>query len=161
MATWAEFEAAAPEIAALGRTLLEQHQMAYLATVRADGSPRVHPVSPQIIDGQLYVCTPRSSPKARDQIRDGRYVLHLLPGKDDAEFRIRGRARLLTEAGEVAAVCSAGPHYFRPEEYLFEYGIEEAATARWVNVGQPGTYAERQTWREANAETRGESGEGV
>src|SRR5687767_6273458 len=102
MATWSEFEAAEPEMAAIGRGLLEQHQLAYLATVRADGSPRLHPVSPQIIEGQLFVATPRSSPKAQDQIRDGRYVMHMLPGQDDAEFRLRGRARLLTEAAEVA-----------------------------------------------------------
>lgn len=80
MAAWREFEAAEPELAASGRRLIESHQIAYLATVRADGAPRLHPVSPQIIDGALYVCTPRSSPKARDQLRDGRYVLHCLPG---------------------------------------------------------------------------------
>ena len=147
MATWREFAAADPEMAAIGQGLLEQHQLAYLATVRADGAPRLHPVSPQIIDGSLYVCTPRSSPKARDQMRDGRYVLHLLPGKDDEEFRIRGRARLLTDADEIAAVCRGGPHYFRPGEYLFEYDIEEAATARWENVGQPDTYPVRRSWR--------------
>ena len=147
MASWAEFEAAEPEIAAIGRALLDQHQLAYLATVRADGSPRLHPVSPQIIDGRLFVATPRSSPKARDQIRDGRYVIHMLPGKDDAEFRVRGRARLLTDAAEIARICERGPHYFRAADYLFEYDIEEAASAYWVNVGQPGTYAERRSWR--------------
>ena len=147
MATWAEFAAAEPAMAAMGAALLAQHQLAYLATVRADGAPRVHPVSPRIIDGRLYVATPRSSPKARDQIRDGRYVMHLLPGKDDAEFRFRGRARLLSDDGEIARVCELGPHYFRPTEYLFEYDIDEVTTARWVNVGQPGTYPERAHWR--------------
>lgn len=147
MASWAGFAAAEPTMAALGAALLEQHQLAYLATVRADGSPRVHPVSPKVIDGRLYVATPRSSPKARDQIRDGRYVIHLLPGKNDDEFRLRGRARLLTNDAEIARVCELGPHYFRPQDFLFEYDIEEAATAYWVNVGQPGTYAERRRWR--------------
>jgi hypothetical protein len=146
MATWAEFTAAAPEMAALGLALLNQHQLAYLATVRADGSPRVHPVSPRVIDGRLYVATPRSSPKARDQIRDGRYVIHLLPGKDDAEFRLRGQARLLADEVDIARVCELGPHYFRPADYLFEYNIDEVATAHWVNVGQSGTYPERQRW---------------
>jgi hypothetical protein len=147
MVTWNEFAATQPEMAALGKALLQEHQLAYLATVRADGSPRLHPVSPQIIDGRLFVATPRSSPKARDQIRDGRYVMHLLPGKNDDEFRLRGRARMLTDAAEVARVCGQGPHYFREADYLFEYDIEEVATAYWVNVGQPGTYAERRSWR--------------
>lgn len=147
MATWSDFELAEPEMAAIGRELLERHQLAYLATVRADGAPRLHPVSPQIIDGHLYVCTPRTSPKARDQVRDGRYVMHMLPGDADAEFRVRGRARLLADPAEIARVCERGPHYFRPDEHLFEYDIEEAAMAHWQNVGQPGTYAVRRNWR--------------
>jgi hypothetical protein len=73
--------------------------------------------------------------------------MHLLPGEDDAEFRIRGRSRRLTDAAEVERICALGPHYFEAAGYLFEYDIEEAATARWVNVGQPGTYAERSFWR--------------
>jgi hypothetical protein len=146
MASWSEFSEAEPTMAALGAALLEQHQLAYLATVRTDCSPRLHPVSPRVIDGRLYVATPRSSPKARDQIRDCRYVIHLLPGKDDAEFRVRGQARLLTDGVEIARVCELGPHYFRPEDYLFEYDVDEVATAYWVNVGQPGTYAVRQGW---------------
>jgi general stress protein 26 len=147
MATWAQFENADPKIAAIGRSLMERYQLAYLATVRADGAPRVHPVSPKIIEGRLYVCTPRSSPKAADQIRDGRYVMHLLPGRNDDEFRIRGRARLVTQPDELERVLAQGPHYFRPEDYLFEYDIEEAATAYWERVGQPGTYPVRRAWR--------------
>jgi hypothetical protein len=147
MATWSEFTDAAPDLAEIGLALLDRHQLAYLATIRADGSPRLHPVSPKIIAGGLYVCTPRSSPKAADQIRDGRYVMHLLPGDRDDEFRIRGRARLITDRDEAARIIAQGPHYFRIEEYLFEYDIEEAATAYWENVGQPGTYPVRRSWR--------------
>ncbi|MGQ0804973.1 MAG: pyridoxamine 5'-phosphate oxidase family protein, partial [Actinomycetota bacterium] len=74
MATWAEFEAAEPEMAALAPKPPEGmgFALAYLATVRADGAPRLHPVSPFIIDGRLIVATPRGSPKACDQLRDGR-----------------------------------------------------------------------------------------
>src|SRR6202521_2653044 len=111
MATWGEFREAAPEIAAVGVRLLEQHHLAYLATVRADGAPRVHPVSPFIIDGRLYVATPPTSPKARDQLRDRRYVLHMLPGENDDEFRIRGRARSVTGDDERSIVRERGPHF--------------------------------------------------
>ena len=147
MVTWAEFEASEPEMAAIGRGLLEQFHLAYLATVRADGAPRVHPVSPFIIDGRLIVATLAESPKARDQIRDGRYVIHMLPGKDDAEFRIRGRTRLLEPGPSRTAVLRDGPHYVKEHDCIFEYDIEEAATAYWVNVGQPGTYPVRRSWR--------------
>jgi hypothetical protein len=146
MASWAEFEVAAPEIAAVGQALLEKHHLAYLATVRRDGAPRVHPVSPAIIEGRLLVCSLHSSPKVRDQLRDPRYMLHMLPGKDDDEFSVRGRASLIKDSA-FKERASHHAHYFRVEDALFEYDIEEARTAYWVNVGQPGTYAKRRVWR--------------
>jgi uncharacterized pyridoxamine 5'-phosphate oxidase family protein len=147
MATWKEFATAEPDMASVGLALLERFHIAYLATVRADGSPRVHPVSPFIIDGRLFVATPQGSPKARDQIRDGRYVLHMLPGKDDAEFRIRGRAHSVVDSEERAMVLDRGPHYVKGDDHIFEYDIEEAATAHWEKVGEPGTYPVRRIWR--------------
>jgi hypothetical protein len=43
LATWAEFEAAAPELASKAKALLYQYgaSSGYLATVRADDGPRV------------------------------------------------------------------------------------------------------------------------
>jgi hypothetical protein len=146
MATWAELAEAEPEMSALGHRLLEKHHLAYLATVRADGSPRLHPVSPFVVDGRLIVATPRTSPKAQDQLRDGRYVMHLLPGKDDDEFRIRGRVRAIIDESDRVRIREVGPHYVHEDDYYFEYDIAEAATAYWVNVGQPGTYPVRKRW---------------
>lgn len=146
MATWGEFAEAEPEMAAVGLTQLEKFGLAYLATVRADGAPRVHPVCPFIIDGRLYVATPLSSPKARDQLRDPRCVLHMLPGQNDDEFRIRGRACPVIDEDARAAVRAEGPHFLKADDYYFEYDIEEAATAYWVNVGRPGTYPVRHAW---------------
>ncbi|MET0415816.1 MAG: pyridoxamine 5'-phosphate oxidase, partial [Actinoplanes sp.] len=47
MASWSDFAAAEPVLAAGIRALLQQYGpgMGYLATVRADGGPRLHPVS--------------------------------------------------------------------------------------------------------------------
>ena len=111
MASWAELAEMAPEIAAVGQALLARHGLAYLATVRADGAPRVHPVCPFVIDGRLIVATPRTSPKAQDQLRDGRYVLHMPPGDDDAEFRIRGRARSMIAGAQRDEVFRDGPDF--------------------------------------------------
>ena len=147
MVSWGDFAAADAEMAAIGLALMERFHIAYLATVRADGAPRLHPVSPFIIDGRLFVASPRGSPKAQDQLRDGRYVLHMLPGKDDAEFRIRGRARAVTDAPTRSLVLKRGPHYVKEHDHIFEYDIEEAATAHWEMVGQPGTYPVRRSWR--------------
>jgi hypothetical protein len=53
--SWAEFESASPELAETGRSYLYFYGpgLGYLATVRADGGPRVHPVCPCIVDGRL------------------------------------------------------------------------------------------------------------
>ena len=116
---------------------------------RPHKTTRLHPVSPFIIEGRLYVATLPSSPKAADQLRDGRYALHMLPGKDDDEFGIRGHARAVTDERERALVVERGPHFVRTDDCYFEYDIEEAAVAYWVNVGQPGTYPVRRSWRAA------------
>ena len=146
MATWNEFAKSAPEMAALGLKQIEKFHIAYLATVRKDGAPRVHPVSPIFADRQLFIATAPTSPKRLDQIRDGRYVIHALPGKEEEEFLIRGRSRRVTDDAIRAAVVEAAGHTVRPEDWIFEYDIETAATTYWQNVGQPDTRPVRRRW---------------
>jgi hypothetical protein len=152
MASWAEFAAAEPEMAELGRSLISNRtfQVAYLATVRRDGAPRVHPVCPVIAGDEIYLAIGPQSPKLRDLRRDGRYMLHAMPGEDDAEFNIRGRA---TEANDAAthtvverAAAAVGLNV-KPEEVLFRLDIEQAATTHWERVGQPDTRPIRRRWR--------------
>ncbi len=50
-------------------------KVAYLATVRKDGSPRVHPMTPIIGQGHLFVFMEPTSPKGHDLQRDGRYAI--------------------------------------------------------------------------------------
>ena len=151
MATWAEFAEAAPEMAALGSQLLsnETNQIAYLGTARKDGAPRVHPVCPVIADDHIYLAIGPQSPKLDDLRRDGRYMLHAMPGTEDAEFNIRGRATEANDAGTHAAVeqaASAVGLNVKPHEVLFRLDIEQAATTYWENVGQPDTRPIRRRW---------------
>lgn len=147
MVTWGEFERSAPEMAKAGRELLERHHLAYIATVRRDGSPRLHPVSPFIIDGHLLVSTPPASPKAADQLRDPRVVMHMLPGANDDEFMVRVRARDVDPGSELKRKAMEHAHYVRAEDHLFEYLLESVMSAHWEKVGQPGTYPVRRWWR--------------
>lgn len=97
--SWADFGEEAPHLEALGRRRLER-RIAYLATIRADGSPRVHPVSPFIDGGCLAIYMEPTSPKVADLRRDGRYALHC--GVEDneggeGEFYVIGRAEEITD----------------------------------------------------------------
>jgi hypothetical protein len=121
LASWGEFAAARPDMATIGEGLLAQHGIAYLATLRRDGSPRLHPVCPFIIDGRLYVATPPASPKVRDQLRDPRFALHMLPGKDDAECMIRGQVRHITDEPERSALRAGGPHFLKPDDHYYTW----------------------------------------
>src|ERR1700723_4763872 len=97
MATWNEFETDAPDIAAAGKQLLYQFGvgLAFLATLRKDGAPRLHPICPTVVDGPLYALI-GPTPKRNDLRRDGRYALHTFPPVEvDDEFLVMGRAAFI------------------------------------------------------------------
>src|SRR5688500_7549339 len=77
MSTWADLRSGAPSLAETGMRLIRARGdgEALLATVRGDGSPRLHPVNVDVVDGRLYVFVGRS-PKRTDLETDGRYALH-------------------------------------------------------------------------------------
>ena len=99
--TWTEFAATQPDLAEAGRKQLYQWDigLAFLATVRPDGGPRVHPVCPVINDDGIHILVV-AGPKQRDLRRDGRYSLHsetCAPPRHDDGFLISGRAREVTD----------------------------------------------------------------
>jgi hypothetical protein len=78
MVSWTEFAEAEPEMAARGLEHLKI-PIAYFATVRKDGSPRLHPLSPLFADGRLFVAITASAPRRHDLMRNPNYSLHTLP----------------------------------------------------------------------------------
>jgi hypothetical protein len=126
MMSWADLERSDPEMAAFGRVRLEG-SVAYLATVDSQGAPRVHPVSPWLAAGGLFIRMYPSSPKVRDLRRDPRYALHSLVDDDDGtagEFAIRGQAALVTDARRLDA---ANERKAETERYVvLEFDIEAA-----------------------------------
>jgi hypothetical protein len=100
MITWTEFERDQPALAEAGHAQLYQIHigLAFLATVRPDGAPRVHPVCPVLSPDGLHVLIV-TGPKQRDLRRDGRYALHTEtcpPPREDDGFAVSGRAREVT-----------------------------------------------------------------
>jgi hypothetical protein len=137
MASWAEFEREAPPLAESGRWLLTQNGgVFFLATVRRDGSPQLHPVAPHIIDGELCVFVVVYSSKHADLERDGRYALHAIPaGPDNREFLVSGRARPVRDPGERERVVRASGRHIQDWETLFLFDIEKALGTSWANWG--------------------------
>ncbi|MBC7300316.1 MAG: pyridoxamine 5'-phosphate oxidase family protein [Nocardia sp.] len=77
MTTWSQFTEEAPSIAALFQ---RRHQatgnLCMLATLRADGSPRISPIEPMIFDGMLVLAGMPNTRKFDDLARDPRFCLH-------------------------------------------------------------------------------------
>ena len=159
MASWSEFEADAPELAAAGRALLYQFGvgLGYLATVRADGGPRVHPFCPILHGSGLYGLI-GSSPKQRDLLRDGRCAIHSFPCPDrDDEFYLSARARHRTEvslAEKVRETMTATGATSSGDEALFEFDIERALLARYKKRGEPDNWPPRYARWAAATESR-------
>ena len=103
MVTWREFERLQPGLASVGREQFYQHGMGlgFLATVRADGWPRVHPVCPVISPAGLHLLI-LPGPKRGDLRRDGRYSLHtemFPPPRVDDGFAVTGRVTEISDRG--------------------------------------------------------------
>jgi Pyridoxamine 5'-phosphate oxidase len=109
MVTWHVFEDEAPELASFGRERIDR-RVSFLATVCGDGGPRVHPVTPWIVDGHLYVRMYSTSPKVADLGRDPRFALHSMMDNDDGvggEFALSGRADGVEDPDTVSAAFAA------------------------------------------------------
>ena len=133
MATWAEFANAEPDLAAFGLERM-QRRIVYQATLRLDGAPRVHPVSPWIAAGLLCVSFRETSPKLREVARDGRYALHTSQPWDDhagdyGEFMVRGRLEPLP-ASHPAVLARPGQTPYGLVHYACS--IEEAVTTQYT-----------------------------
>jgi hypothetical protein len=139
MATWSQLEESAPDLAAFGADRLSTG-VAYLSTIRADGRPRVHPVTPIIADGRLFVFMEPTSPKGRDLRERGWFALH--NGVPDSmgtggEFSCAGTAALV-EDPELRSIAARGASYAPADRYvLFELSVIEARCGGYGDVPLP------------------------
>jgi hypothetical protein len=125
--------------------------MGYLATVRADGGPRVHPVAPIVSDEGLF-CFVIRSPKRSDLDRDGRYALHAFPPEEsDDEAHLTGRVRVVTDSAQrerLARTMRADPD---TDWKLYELSVESAMIVRRA-LSTSDTPTTRQVWRDPSRE---------
>ena len=141
---WGVLEREDIKLAAFGQDRLDG-KVAYLATIRRDGRPRAHPVTPIIGQGQLFIFLEPSSPRTRDLEEKPDFCLHCAMSDSSGssgEFQATGVAVRVDDAGTRAlaeSVCS-----FRPStrSLLFELLLTEV-----MSTAYPGGQPKRRRWQ--------------
>jgi hypothetical protein len=135
VASWAEFEADAPELAARVRELFDAHKHKTIATLRRDGSPRISGTEAQFEDGELWIGSMPNVLKARDLQRDPRFALH--SGSDEPDDWT-GDAKVAGVAEEVRSPHGPGSHRFRLDiREASTVGLDDARKHLVITVWKP------------------------
>ena len=144
MASWSDFESAEPAFAARVRALFDARKHKTIATLRADGSPRISGIEVQFDDGELSFGSMPGARKGADLARDPRFALHSPsvdpPEGDDqsgwpGEAKVAGRAVLVGDLqGEVAG------QMFRADlDEVVLTKLTDAGDRLLVEMWKPGT----------------------
>jgi len=146
MTTWGAFAAAEPELATFVAERLRARP-SYLATVRADCTPRVHPVTPIFTADGLYVFMEPTSPKGVDLRERGWFALH--NGVPDnagtgGEASLNGTGHAVDDPAVRAAVAAVAAYDPADHYVLFELRPTEVRGNGYGDVTLPA----RRRWRD-------------
>ncbi|TFV85720.1 pyridoxamine 5'-phosphate oxidase family protein [Blastococcus sp. CT_GayMR16] len=150
MASFAEVESAEPAFAARVRAAFDAHAHKFLATLRADGSPRISGIEMHFVADEPWLAGMPGSVKFTDLRRDPRFALHSGSSEPDAfeaDAKLSGRARQITDQDErlrYAAAAGVAPEHMGFE--LFSVDLEQVVlvalndekTALLVTSWRPG-----------------------
>jgi hypothetical protein len=127
MARWTEIAEQAPDLVRRVEEALDAHKHKVLATLRADGSPRVSGSEVDRHDGDLYLGSMPSARKAADLQRDPRFALHSAPIDVDLakvpDVKLAGTATEVT--GDAVASYTAGREVPPGPFHLFRLDVTE------------------------------------
>jgi hypothetical protein len=150
VAPWREVEREAPELASAVQRAFDAHKHKTMATLRADGGPRISGTEVQFHDGDVWLGSMAGARKAEDLIRDPRVALHSAtvdPEMLAGDAKISGRAVEVTDRaaidgflGEDAADGGThdGAHFFRID-------VSEISLVR---LGDPADHLVVESWGE-------------
>jgi hypothetical protein len=149
MSSFADVELEEPEFAARVRAAFDAHAHKILATLRADGSPRVSGIEMQFVAGEPWLAGMPGSVKFVDLRRDPRFALHSGSSEPDAfeaDAKLVGRATAVTDDERTRYASAAG---MAPEQVDFELfridldqvvlvALDEGRTALFISSWRPG-----------------------
>lgn len=128
--SWGDFEKAEPAFAAAVQARFGMYRHHVLATLRADGAPRVTGLEAGFSRGEMWLGMMPGSRKALDLRRDPRFAMHANPGDspemEHGDARVSGRAVEVTNPAEVAKYAGEQPEGETPEVFhLFRVEVTE------------------------------------
>ena len=105
MVNWREFERREPEFAAAVAARMTAHKHKTMATIRADGGPRICGTEAELVDGDMWLGGMTGNRRFADLRRDPRVEIH--SGSDDPDVwsgdaRVGGLAVEVTDPAEQA-----------------------------------------------------------
>jgi hypothetical protein len=141
MARWNEIADEQPELAERARARFDTGTHKTIATLRADGSPRISGIEADFVAADLWFGSMPGARKAADLVRDPRFALHSAsedPPDWSGDAKLSGRAveipageefdaYLAARAGDDEPSPPGGFHLFRAEiSELVVVGLNEA-----------------------------------
>ena len=131
MAKWTDVEREEPAFAARVRALFDARKHKTLATLRADGSPRISGIEVEFADGELTFGSMPDARKGADLARDPRFALHG-PTVDPPESNPAGWPGEAKVAGRAILV---GELEGEPSGQLFRADLDEVVLTRLTGAG--------------------------
>ena len=128
MTSWRDVEAAVPEFAQRVRALFEAHRHKTIATLRADGSPRISGIETVFEEGELVFGSMPNARKGADLRRDPRFALHsaTVDPVDGAEAAWPGEAKIAGRA--IGTVNDDGDRFHADISEVVHTHLDEKAT---------------------------------
>ena len=120
MTAWRDFEKAEPDFARRVRALFDAHKHKTIATLRADGAPRISGIEAEFTDGELVFGSMTKARKGADLHRDPRFALHsaTVDPVEGAEAEWPGEAKIFGRAHAAGQIAEG------PDGERFHAGID-------------------------------------
>jgi Pyridoxamine 5'-phosphate oxidase len=131
MATWSAVEREEPAFAARVRARFDAGKHKTIATLRADGSPRISGIEVEFDGGELSFGSMPDARKGADLVRDPRFALHS-PSADPPEGNPSGWTGEAKVAGRAVLV---GDLEGEASGQLFRADLDEVVLTRLTDAG--------------------------
>jgi hypothetical protein len=146
MTAWRDVERAEAEFAQRVRARFDAHRHKTIATLRADGSPRISGIEAAFEDGELVFGSMPNARKGADLLRDPRFALHsaTVDPVEGSEAQWPGEAKI---SGRAIAEGADGDRFHADIAEVVHTHLNEEATLLVIEWWTP-THGLRRIERE-------------